>query len=237
MSADTLHMLSIAALVVGACCAAIVLLDVARHPQPMAVMNVVWPVTALFSTVFTLWAYFRYGRPSVKAGHGSEPAAEGEGFAAAVGKGALHCGAGCTIGDIVAEWLAWLVPSVAVAFGWGSLFADRMFAVWTLDVVLAFLIGIVFQYFAIVPMRHLGLAEGIVAAIKADALSLASWQIGMVGFMALAQLLWFPHVLGARADVASVEFWFAMQLAMVAGFVTAYPVNWWLIRAGIKEAM
>ncbi|MEO8081682.1 MAG: DUF4396 domain-containing protein [Caldimonas sp.] len=28
-----------------------------------------------------------------------------------------------------------------------------------------------------------------------------------------------------------------MQVAMVAGFVTAYPVNWWLIRAGIKERM
>ena len=28
-----------------------------------------------------------------------------------------------------------------------------------------------------------------------------------------------------------------MQIAMICGFVTAYPVNWWLIRVGIKEAM
>jgi Domain of unknown function (DUF4396) len=28
-----------------------------------------------------------------------------------------------------------------------------------------------------------------------------------------------------------------MQIAMVAGFVTAYPANWWLIRAGVKERM
>ena len=28
-----------------------------------------------------------------------------------------------------------------------------------------------------------------------------------------------------------------MQLAMMAGFVTSYPVNWWLIRAGVKEKM
>jgi hypothetical protein len=28
-----------------------------------------------------------------------------------------------------------------------------------------------------------------------------------------------------------------MQIAMVAGFVTAYPVNWWLIKSGIKEKM
>ncbi len=33
----------------------------------------------------------------------------------------------------------------------------------------------------------------------------------------------------------TVEFWFMMQIAMVCGFLTAYPVNCWLIRTGIKE--
>jgi hypothetical protein len=28
-----------------------------------------------------------------------------------------------------------------------------------------------------------------------------------------------------------------MQLAMMAGFLTAYPVNWWLLRSGMKETM
>ncbi|MFC7482973.1 DUF4396 domain-containing protein [Luedemannella flava] len=28
-----------------------------------------------------------------------------------------------------------------------------------------------------------------------------------------------------------------MQVGMMLGFVTAYPVNAWLIRKGIKEAM
>jgi hypothetical protein len=28
-----------------------------------------------------------------------------------------------------------------------------------------------------------------------------------------------------------------MQIAMVVGFATAYPVNWWLIARGIKERM
>jgi len=28
-----------------------------------------------------------------------------------------------------------------------------------------------------------------------------------------------------------------MQWAMIGGFITSYPVNWWLIRAGIKESM
>ncbi|WP_268808273.1 DUF4396 domain-containing protein [Caballeronia humi] len=28
-----------------------------------------------------------------------------------------------------------------------------------------------------------------------------------------------------------------MQIAMVIGFFATYPVNWWLIRKGIKERM
>jgi hypothetical protein len=59
----------------------------------------------------------------------------------------------------------------------------------------------------------------------------------MYGFMAVIQFLWVKPVFGGIAEVASPEFWFAMQLAMLAGFATSYPVNWWLIRAGVKEKM
>ena len=38
-------------------------------------------------------------------------------------------------------------------------------------------------------------------------------------------------------EVNTPEFWFVMQIAMLAGFCTSYPVNWWLIRVGIKERM
>ncbi len=75
------------------------------------------------------------------------------------------------------------------------------------------------------------------AAVKADTASLIAWQVGMYGFMAFAQFHLFPHLAGQRAPVNSVEFWAAMQLAMVAGFLTSYPVNWWLVSAGIKERM
>ena len=112
-----------------------------------------------------------------------------------------------------------------------------MYAVWLLDFVFAFSLGILFQYFAIVPMRNLSPGEGIIAAIKTDTLSLVAWQAGMYGFMAFAQLYLLEHLLGHRAEVDTPEFWFMMQIAMIAGFATAYPVNWWLIRSGIKEEM
>ena len=35
----------------------------------------------------------------------------------------------------------------------------------------------------------------------------------------------------------SIYFAAMFQLAMLAGFATSYPVNWWLLRWGLKEAM
>jgi hypothetical protein len=59
----------------------------------------------------------------------------------------------------------------------------------------------------------------------------------MYAMMALAQFWMFRRVFGVAIDAAMPEFWFAMQIAMIAGFVTSYPVNWWLLRAGLKERM
>lgn len=126
---------------------------------------------------------------------------------------------------------------LAVWFGWHTAFSEKMFAVWIPDFVAAFLLGIVFQYFTIKPMRDLSAWQGIVAAVKADIASITAWQIGMYGLMAIIQFLWFKPAYGGIADVASPEFWFAMQFAMLAGFATSYPVNWWLIRLGLKEQM
>ncbi len=239
-----LHGLAIAALLLGAASALVILVDVARHPQHMWIMNIVWPVTALFGTVLSLWGYFTYGRlatdrraEAAMARGEPMPSQRETPFPAQVGKGAAHCGSGCTLGDVVAEWLAFLVPTVAVWFGWRWLFAEKIFAVWILDFAFAFVFGVIFQYFTIKPMRNLSVGQGLIQAVKADALSLASWQLGMYGFMAIAYFWIFRSVFDTELRVPTPEFWFMMQIAMLAGFATAYPVNWWLIRVGIKERM
>jgi Domain of unknown function (DUF4396) len=158
-------------------------------------------------------------------------------FPIMVAKGALHCGSGCTLGDILAEWLAFFIPAVAIWFGYQTIFSEKMFAVWVLDYIFAFVLGIAFQYFTIAPMRNLSPREGLKAAVKADTLALTAWQVGMYGYMAIAQFYLFRHVLGLKLQVPTPEFWFMMQIAMLAGFVTSYPINWWLIRSGIKEKM
>ena len=48
------------------------------------------------------------------------------------------------------------------------------------------------------------------------------------------QLVLFPS---PHLTTEHAAFWFLMQVGMIIGFATTYPMNWWLIRHGIKEVM
>jgi hypothetical protein len=230
-----LHILALLSLGVGLLCALGLAIDELRRPQPMWIMNLVWPITALFGSLLALWAYRRHGRAPPR---GQKAAARPEAsMLTMAGKAAAHCGSGCTLGDIAAETLALLAPGLLIWFGWPGLFGDRIFAVWVLDYIFAFAFGIAFQYFTIQPMRGLPPGQALVQALKADALSLTAWQVGMYGTMALVQFVLFRPVFGMAIKASMPVFWFAMQIAMLAGFVTALPVNVWLLDRGIKEKM
>ena len=218
---------------------ALIALDVARHPQRMWFMNVVWTATALFGTVAVMGLYFSKGRNTASrhAQLAQKQSKKRIPFGIMVTEGSLHCGPGCTLGDICAETLAFAFPGVAVTFGWHWLFTEKIFAVWLLDFVFAYAFGIVFQYFTIAPMRGLSVGEGLIAATRADTISITAWQIGMYGFMALAHFYIFPHLLRTNLRPESAEFWFMMQIAMLLGLATSYPANWWLLRIGAKEKM
>jgi len=204
------------------------------HPQRMGIMDVVWPITPLYLGPVGLWAYYALGRrKSRDAVDGRMDGRQG-GIAKgnrlhpswrSVFTGVTHCGAGCTLGDVAAEFgVLFLGLTIAGAAIWPAFIAD--FA-------LAYLLGIVFQYCSIAPMRGLGFKEGFTAAVKADTLSIAAYEIGMFAWMALVYFVLFhPHLMPDQP-----AYWFMMQIAMVVGFATAYPMNRWLIKKGFKEAM
>lgn len=232
-----LQWIALLSLLAGFACAIWITIDEFQNPQQMWIMNVVWPVCALFGSVFVMGTYLWFGRHVSDAiGKGADAATQ-QPYSAMAAKAALHCGAGCTLGDILAETLAMLFPTVLLWLGWKTLFLEKTISVWILDYIFAFGFGIAFQYFTITPMRNLSPKEGLVAALRADALSLTAWQIGMYGLMAVAQFLVFQPVFGKQLEANTVEFWFVMQLAMLAGFATSYPVNWWLLNKGFKEKM
>jgi hypothetical protein len=154
---------------------------------------------------------------------GSKPG-HGKPFWQAAFTGATHCGAGCAVGDFIGEWLVFAAGI--------TIFGSKLGAKYAVAFVFAYLVGIFFQYFSIAPMRGLGLRDGLWAAVKADTLSLIAYEVGMFAWMAVVQKLLFPGL-----EPTSWTFWFMMQIAMMLGLATTFPVNWWLIRRGTKEAM
>lgn len=222
-------------LVVALVCAMVIAVDVLRRPQPMAIMNLVWPITALYGSVFALWFYLRAGRAQpkgVKAATGAQETerkmaqAKTSPSAVQIAMAASHCGAGCTLGDIAAEFAVF-------GLGW-SLWGSALGASLVADYVLAWTLGIAFQYSTLVPMRGLSVGAGVWAAMKADTLSITAWQVGMYGWMLLSHYVLFPH---PHLEPNEAGYWFMMQVAMVAGFGTAYPMNYWLVKIGVKEPM
>jgi hypothetical protein len=215
---------------------AMIAIDEVKHPQKMAIMNVVWPVTALYFSIFALWAYFRIGRKMARDRAATKPYAPGNEHqnhhpnrhpsASQTALAVSHCGAGCVLADIAAEYAVFALGL--------RLFGSTLWASYLLDFVAAWSLGVVFQYFTIKPMRNLSPLEGIRAAIKADTLSILAFQVGMYAWMALVFFKLFPH---PHLEANNPAYWLMMQIGMICGFLTAYPMNSLLVRTGLKEAM
>jgi hypothetical protein len=226
-----LTVLAWTALAVAFASAAWILADIygrGYRQRHMPVMEPVWPITALYFGPVAVWGYHRFGRPASTRWlreHGLRHPPDKPRWAG-VAVDVSHCGAGCTLGDIIAEFgVVALGLTVAGATLWAEYLGDYLLAV---------ALGLVFQYFAIAPMRGLSFRKGIVAAAKADILSLTAFEFGLFGWMALMAFVFFPN---PHLMPTSPVFWFLMQIGMVVGYVTSWPANVWLIRRGIKEAM
>ncbi len=199
--------------------------------QHMAIMNLVFPLTALYMGPIALWLYLARGRRMAHKQMQAKPMMEREREARdswwQVSLSDSHCGAGCALGDIGGEWLVW-----ATAWTIGST-AD-LGPEYILDLPLAWIFGILFQYFAIAPLRgQLGELAPLGDAIKSDTLSVLSFEVGLFGWMAVSHyLIWQPPL-----AIDSSSHWFMMQVGMVLGFLTSWPVNRWLLRRGVKEPM
>lgn len=225
-----LHLIAWLSIGSGVTCAIWLAVDVSRAKPAMAIMRLVWPICALFGSVMVVVFYFRHGRS-----HCDRHSKNSLWLSAATGS--LHCGSGCTLGDLLAETVIFLWPVVGTVFGYAWLVADPMYAGWLADTLFAMTLGIGFQYWAIEPMSDLSRRQVLWQAFKADVASLAAWQIGMFAVMWAVQTHVYPALLGSRPRANSPLFWWAMQWAMFGGFAASYPVNVLLIRLKIKEAM
>jgi Domain of unknown function (DUF4396) len=226
-----LNVLSWFSIAISVASAAYILVQTVRTPQKMWIMNVVWPITGLYMGPFAVYLYRKSLPVSMKRPISPEIKGAMERHkndsptwiqnSVAV----LHCGAGCSIGDAIAELL---VPALAIRFA--GEFGTRLI----FDFLFAYLLGVAFQYFTIVPMRGLSFGKGLVAAARADTISITLFEVGMFAWMAIAHYWLFPS---PHLKPHMPPFWFMMQIAMIAGFFTALPANAWLIQKGWKEKM
>jgi hypothetical protein len=221
---------------IGFLCAGAIAYDIGFNcrRQAMGVMNAVYPITALYFGPFALALYRRWGRAAVRqtvtpsrTGAAAMPRMATRPRWATMAIEVSHCGAGCSLGDLIAEWT---IFAVALTVAGHTLFAEYIG-----DYVLALTLGILFQYYAIAPMRGLGVRDGLEAAARADFVSLTFFEIGLFGWMALMALVFFPAPHNLMPN--SAAFWLLMQIGMVVGFFTAWPANAWLIKRGIKVPM
>jgi hypothetical protein len=209
------------------CCAAAIAYDIFGNGrrQSMGVMEAVFPVTALYLGPLALAFNWRWGR--APRGMNDMEGTQKRPYWVMMATEVSHCGAGCTLGDVISEFA---IFGLALTISGSVLGAEYLG-----DYVLALVFGIAFQYFAIAPMRGLGLKDGLKAAAKADFISLTFFEIGLFAWMAIMTFVLFPAPYTLMAS--SAAFWLLMQVGMIAGYATSWPANVWLVKRGIKVPM
>ncbi|WP_234425678.1 DUF4396 domain-containing protein [Streptomyces kebangsaanensis] len=119
----------------------------------------------------------------------------------------------------------------------GAAFASAgkaLYADFVLDFVFARTLGVVFQYFTIVPTRDVGRMRGG-SGSRSRPTPCRSSSSRQDSSSACGSTRGWSSRRGLPRTTAA--YWTLMQVSMVLGFFTAWPVNAWLVRAGWKEKM
>jgi hypothetical protein len=132
----------------------------------------------------------------------------------------MHCVAGDGIGILVGA----LISSILGLHGLG-------------EVLLEYLLGFAFGWtiFQALFMRDMAggsYARSLTKTFVPELLSMNLLMAGMVPTMVILR-----SELGSEVSPASPVFWFVMSMALLVGFIVAYPMNWWLVANHLKHGM
>ena len=132
----------------------------------------------------------------------------------------MHCvagdGVGILIGAVIASYLTLSRPAdIALEYGLGFGFG------WT-----------IFQSLFMRDMAGGSYRRALVTTFWPELLSMNFLMAGMVPVAWLGRF-----ALGGTLNPLMPAFWFVMSMALFAGFITAYPMNWWLVAKGLKHGM
>jgi hypothetical protein len=126
----------------------------------------------------------------------------------------LHCLLGCGIGEVVGM-------IIATYFGFSM----------TGSLVISIVLGFVFGFaLGIIPLLRKGISfsQSIKMVLVAEGLSIAV----MEAFEALTQSI-IPGVM--TAQLSDGIFWIGMIAGLLVGFIAAFPVNYFMIKRGVRH--
>jgi len=176
--------------------------------------ELVWITSALYLGPFGVAVYLRRGRAnptSTTVTAGIAGKAEGTAVAVLPGGGA----------SAVAHLIA--VPLV-VAVGW----TIAGLAMWPMILVIAVLAIVMLAIYerlaSRAPRTGRTRAISVGSALAAALITVAAFDIGMVGWMLLL------HLNDLMPPVSDSTFWFLMQMGVILGLLTGYPAVSWLLR-------
>ncbi len=132
----------------------------------------------------------------------------------------MHCAAGDGIGIVVGAVIG----------------AFMQLGVWG-DFLLEYALGFGFgwAFFQAFAMRDMVGGSYLRSLKETFVPELLSMNVLMAGMVVVMKTL-MPAIQGAD-DPLRLAFWFVMSMAMLAGFLLAYPVNWWLVVNNLKHGM
>lgn len=132
----------------------------------------------------------------------------------------MHCVAGDGVGILVGAVI-------------GALFSLAFFAEIALEYVLGFAFGwTIFQALFMRDMAGGSYRRSLESTFIPELLSMNCLMAGMIPVSTIA----WRGVADAH-DPTHGLFWFRMSIALIVGFICAYPMNWWLVSKHLKHGM
>lgn len=192
-----------------------VAIDIRRTPES-AVMKWGSVLITLYSGPFGAFLYVLGCREPLPGLH--------ERFSAARWRQVLGSTMHCVAGDGLGILTGSVIASLVSLSKWGE---------FTLEYVLGFGFGwTIFQALFMRSMAGGSYARSLRSTLLAELLSMNCLMAGMLVVSTLA----FRDVADAH-DPTKPLFWFRMSLALMTGFLVAYPMNWWLVTNHLKHGM
>ncbi|MCG7387525.1 MULTISPECIES: DUF4396 domain-containing protein [Pantoea] len=223
-----LNQLALPFLVLGGCTALMILKDIFRHPHPVGIMNIIWPLTGLYMPFIGWLAWWYLGR---------KPSRQLK-LALLVPQKIHHYASWPTIFISTSLSAAACIFSELMTLPIITLLNHYHFAtpLWMQAIIclaISLISGLFLQFLAIKQREVLSVWRALLLAFRTEAFPLLVYQAGIFLFMSLA----LKFVLNQQIDPLLTAFWFMLQLATLTGFIFSWPANHFLIKRGLNPAV